>query len=528
MIENREILRMIRRLSLLAIIFCVGFSNTAYSAQNEELNSRRSIVRKPTVAPLLLKKELIRVQPMELAPPLLSNSGLVQNKSIPSVMSRKRLIQYSDVTTKKRPIRHLASTTLPDMLAKQQSEKGFFTLSQYLDKIVDNSTTIANGGYDAQVDILQNALLQNRYAFDVSFQAFVGANQSPTTNEGLGTTLGGRFGIGAKKTLYDGSRSYTMDMHRTLSERVSKYRVLSAKQNARLLGIEMYLQMLELQSRQKYMVKYKEIVESLYQATMSKYEKGVSDNAYVHLNAEMDKVTLEKLATNLAYDLYKSEIAFKQAANLSSNQKYILDWPHVKINTIALESLQQKAIENSSRIAEADAVFRFKKGEIMSAKGAEDWKIDFDSFAGAGYSNTKSETGNSTSQGLNWSVGLSAIYPLMHGANDLEVERKTVEALKEKNNLLQAEREVILRVNTLYANNEREARETQLLMVQKELAERQSKIARSRYENGLDPYSVYAISMKRVFEIEEELIAVQSRQTRNMYELQLFTGGLDQ
>jgi len=312
-----------------------------------------------------------------------------------------------------------------------------------------------------------------------------------------------------------------------LLDRLGKMKQLSAKEQVKLFGIELYLRLLELQGRKNYMVRYQDIGDKLYQMTMQKHQNGVSDNAYDQINAKIDKIELEKMMLGLQYDLYSATVAFKQAGAISPTEEVTLEWPEVELPGYSAEELQKVAIEKSRQVEIADATFRLKTGDILTEKGNDDWRVNLNGFAGVGYSKTTTNVTNSNSTGGNWLVSLDAIHPLYNNGIDLGIEKKMVEALREKNNLRLAQQNIVLRVNKLFTDSEREKQMLKLLSVQKELMERHLKISKYRFEGGLDPYISYAASMKKMIELEEDILATKIRQKRNLYELHLLTGGLD-
>lgn len=480
-------------------IILVATAVSLLGAQNSLFKSRNKIARDP------VKQETQIDYGSESLPPL----SVENREKIPPIPSK--------------PFRNTVDTSLPAL----QLKEGSLTLPSYLDLIVQDSTSISNGEYDAKIDQLQNLMDQSRYDFDVTFQTFVRGSQLPTPTEGMGTTLEGRMGIQADKLLYDGNQNYYRKENTTLLDRLGKMKKLSAKEQVRLFGIELYLRLLELQGRKNYMVRYQDISDKLYQMTMQKYQNGVSDNAYDQINAKIDKIALEKIMLGLQYDLYSATVAFKQAGQISPTEEVTLEWPQIDLPEYSAEELQKKAIETSRQVEIADAVFRLKTGDILTEKGKDDWQVNLNGFAGAGYAKTTTNVTTSTSRGGNWLVSLKATHPLYSNIIDLGIEKKMVEALREKNNLRLAQQNVVLRVNKLFTDSEREKQMLKLLSVQKELLERHLKISKYRFEGGLDPYIAYAASMKKMIEVEEEILVTKIRQKRNLYELHLLTGDLD-
>lgn len=468
-------------------------------AQSSLFKSRNKIAREPLNQPI---------------------HGDYGNGSLPPLLTENPV---KTSTLESRSFRNTVDTSLPAL----QLKEGSLTLPSYLDLIVQDSTNISNGEYDAKIGELQNLMDQSRYDFDITFQTYVRGSQLPTPTEGMGTTLEGRMGIQADKLLYDGNQNYYRKENTTLLDRLGKMKKLSAKEQVKLYGIELYLRLLELQGRKNYMTRYQEIGDKLYQMTMQKYQNGVSDNAYDQINAKIDKIALEKIMLGLQYDLYSATVAFKQAGQISPTEEVTLVWPEIDVPEYSAEDLQKKAIEQSRQVEIADAVFRLKTGDILTEKGKDDWQVNLNGFAGAGYSKTTTNVTTSNSTGGNWLISLKATHPLYNNSIDLGIEKKMVEALREKNNLRLAQQNVVLRVNKLFTDSEREKQMLKLLSVQKELMERHLKISKYRFEGGLDPYIAYAASMKKMIEVEEEILVTKIRQKRNLYELHLLTGDLD-
>jgi hypothetical protein len=160
---------------------------------------------------------------------------------------------------------------------------------------------------------------------------------------------------------------------------------------------------------------------------------------------------------------------------------------------------------------------------VQGERGKNEWEVNFNGFAGAGYSNTATNLTSSKSTGPNWIVSLQATHPINPHNLDLAVEKKMVEALREKSNLTLTQEAIVARVNKLFVECKRENQMLQLLSVQKELMERHLKITKYRLEGGLEPYSSYAGSMKKMIEVEEEILSGRIRQARNRFELQLLS-----
>lgn len=489
------------------LLIVVGMMLLLTAAESYALNSRNTIVRKPILSDTV-QNTADAAKDNLLSPPAL----LVSPDQAVAALPLKNSLRHAIVTA-------------PTNFATSQAD---LTLPTYIDLILQDNFNVLNGNYEAKLDQLQNLLDQSRYDFDLSFQALLSANQLPTPTEGMGTTLTGRIGFQANKRLYDGSRHYYMNENVSLNERLAKFKKLSAKDQVALYGAELYLQLLELQGRKNYMQRYQELTDKLYHMTMQKVENGVNDNVYDQINVKIDKLAFEKLVLGLKFDLYNATVSFKQAANMTTNEELVLAWPHITPLVDSVETLQKKAMEINPQIEVADLLFRLKKGEILTEEGRNDWLVNLNTFAGVGYSNTVTNITDSASRGINWAVTLQAAYPLDTGNQHLAVEKKMVEALKEKNNRSILQHNTVLRVNKLYIENERETQMLQLLSVQKEIVERQLKIARYRFEGGVDPYASYAAAMKRMIEVEEGILSAKIRQVRNIFELRILTGGSEQ
>lgn len=489
------------------LLLAVGMMLLLSAVESHAITSRNTIVRKP-ILPDTVQSAAESAKGNLLSPPALLLSPDKGVATLPSKNSLRNVI-----------------VATPTNFASSQ---GDLTLPTYIDLILQDNFNVLNGNYEAKLDQLQNLMDQSRYDFDLSFQALLSANQLPTPTEGMGTTLTGRIGFQANKLLYDGSRHYYMNENVSLNERLAKFKKLSAKDQVTLYGAELYLQLLELQGRKNYMQRYQDLTDKFYRMTMQKVESGVSDNVYDQINVKIDKLAFEKLVLGLQFDLYNATISFKQAANMRTNEELILAWPHITPPVDSVEVLQKKAMEKNPQVEVADLLFRLKQGEILTEEGRNDWLVNLNSFAGVGYSNTVTDITDSASQGMNWAVTLQAAYPLDTGNKHLAVEKKMVEALKEKNNRSILQHNTILRVNKLFIESERETQMLQLLSVQKEIVERQLKIARYRFEGGVDPYAAYAAAMKRMIEVEEGILSAKIRQARNVFELRILTGGSEQ
>jgi len=491
----------------LPLLIVMGMTLLLSVAESHAITSRNTIVRKPILSDTVhntaeaAKSNLL--SPPELLVP--------HDKSIATFPFKKSLRNVIVVT--------------PTVFAVSQAD---LTLPTYIDLILQDNFNVSNGNYDAKLDQLQNLMDQSRYDFDLSFQALLSANQLPTPTEGMGTTLTGRIGFQANKLLYDGNLHYYRNENVSLNERLAKFKKLSTKDQVALYGTELYLQLLELQGRKNYMQQYQELTDKLYRMTMQKVENGVNDNVYDQINVKIDKLAFEKLVLGLKFDLYNATVSFKQAANMRTNEEPVLAWPHITPPVDSVETLQKKAMEKNPQVEVADLLFRLKQGEILTEEGRNDWLVNLNTFAGVGYSNTVTDITDSASQGVNWAVTLQAAYPLDTGNKHLAVEKKMVEALKEKNNRSILQHNTILRVNKLFSECERETQMLQLLSVQKEIVERQLKIARYRFEGGVDPYASYAVAMKRMIEVEEGILSAKIRQARHVFELRILTGGSEQ
>jgi len=485
-----------------AVLIMIAMTATLYGDQQSAFESRKSIVREiPPLSDLKSKKTITRSLP---PPP-------------PLIVSPPKVAQQERVSEPIQPKYAFRTDRIDENLS----------LNHYIEKVLREGVSVSSGEFESRIEQLRRQLQQSRYDFVVTYQAYLSASQLPTGTEGMGTTMNARTGIQASKILYDGNRRYFLDESSNLTERFSKYKKLSVREQTALYGADLYVRVLELQKRSAFIQKYQELDNVVYEMALQKYQRGISDNAYNEINAKMDKIALEKLAAGLQYDLHNATVAFKQAADIASEHDIALEWPTLEMPAEPVEILQQKALENNYQIGYADTLFRMKKGEVVSEMGRNDWQVDFNAFAGVGYSNTETSLSNSTAQGINWIVSLQAAYPLNPVVTELETERKMVEALKEKNNVILARQNMVQRINKLYTECLRENRMLKMMEVQKGLAERHLKITRYRLEGGLEPYSSYAASMKKIIEIEEDILSAQIRQVRNRFELQLLTGDLD-
>jgi len=487
----------------IVILMIFGMAMTLYAVEGSEVFKRRNTLqRESTEIPPMHNKHPVERRNILLSPP-----PLVSSTAVPKIEVEKSVSSVASVD---------APVTRSDFAAT-------LNLNEYIGLVLHDGSDRSNGSYDAKLQELQGLIDQSRYDFILSFQALVSASQLPTPTEGLGTTLSGRAGIQANKILYDGNRHFYLNEHTTLIERFAKVKKLSIQEQMKLYSAELYLRLLELQGRKNYLKKYQDLNDNVYRMTMQKHEHGVNDNAYNQINAKIDQLALEKLVLGLQYDLYSATVSFKQAANMVPNRDIALDWPNIDMPTASVEMLQQSAIEKNSQVKLADTLFRLKKGEVQGERGKNEWEVNFNGFAGAGYSNTATNLTTSKSTGPNWIVSLQATHPINPHNLDLAVEKKMVEALREKSNLTLTQEAIVARVNKLFVECKRENQMLQLLSVQKELMERHLKITKYRLEGGLEPYSSYAASMKKMIEVEEEILSGQIRQARNRFELQLLS-----
>ncbi len=487
------------------VMIVMGMAVVLLGNDEIELKSRNTLFKDPM--------GVVRIE---------SKKGIERGNIPPPLLEKK-----ADISPKVKleELKSLQSSV--DIYIPKSNLQENLTLKQYTSMILQEGIDRSNGQYDAKLEELQNLMDQSRYDFVFSFLSFVSASQLPTATEGMGLTYNGRAGIQATKIVYDGKKNFYLNENSTLIERFSKFKKLSSKKQMMLYGTELYLRLLELQGRKDYIKKYQDINDNVYHITMQKYEHGVNDNAYDQINAKIDKLALEKLALNLHYDLYTATVSFKQAANMVPNGEIFLAWPKIETPSESVELLQKRALEKNYQVELADTLFRIRKGDVLREKGEDDWQIGFDGFAGVGYSNTATNLTNSTTQGANWIATVQASHPIHSSSMDLSLEKKMVTALKEKNNLLLAKQDMVQRVSKLFVECEREKQMLQLLLVQKELIERHLKITKFRLEGGLEPYTSYATSMKKMIEIEENILSSQVRQARNTFELQLLTGDMD-
>ena len=486
---------------IIFILFCIA--TTLYSVEISEVMKPRNTLQRESVevSTIRNKRSIERKNVLLPLPPLVASTAAVK-------------IELDSVAS------FIHSVDSPHT-SSELGEK--LNLSDYIALVLHDGSDRSNGGYDAKLQELQGLIDQSRYDFILSFQAFVSANQLPTYTEGMGTTMSIRTGVIATKLLYDGSRNFYLNENKTLIERFSKVKKISIKEQMRLYSAELYLHLLELQGRKNYLKKYQDLNDNVYRMTMQKHEHGVDNNAYNQINAKIDQLALEKLALGLQYDLYSATVSFKQAANIAPNHDISLDWPTINMPTGSVEMLQRSAIDKNSQVKLAETLLGLKKVEVQSEKGKKDWEVNFNGFAGIGYANTVTTVSASQASGANWIVSLQATHPINPHQVDLAIEKKMVEALKEKSNITLAQEAIVGRVNKLFVECERESQLLQLLSVQKELMDRHLKITKYRLEGGLEPYSSYATSMKKMIEVEEEVLSGQIRQARNRFELQLLS-----
>ncbi|MDD5717329.1 MAG: TolC family protein [Sulfuricurvum sp.] len=511
-----------------AFVLSIVLSSVLLGEETFSFTSRSSIVRDSLTSRVAIERTSV-----PLRNSIMKDSDVAPLANTIRATSKKRLLPPPALASQKsnllkeglrRSVTRISPRQTADFIVTSGDS---ITLPQYVSLVVSKNKNFTSGDYEADLSRLEGLISQSRYDLTLAFQGLVAASQLPTPTEGMGTTFTGRMGIQANKLLYDGGRHYVMNEHTTLIERFSKFRRLSAKDQATLYGAELYFHLLELQERKHYIKQYQDVTDQLYQNTVHKVERGVSDNVYELINVKMDKLGIEKLALGLDYDLHNALLAFKQAAYLSSTQDFSLAWPNISAPDASVEELQRRAIEKSAQIEMADVQFRLKKGDVLAEQSQNDWRVDLNAFGGVGYSNTITNITNSNSQGINWLVTLQAVHPLNPAHTDLAVERKTVEALNEKNNLAVARQNMALRISRLFSDTEREDQFLNLLLMQKELAERHLKIVKYRYEGGLEPYLAYAASVKKNIEIDEDILASKTRRARNAFEMQILTRGLD-
>jgi len=381
-----------------------------------------------------------------------------------------------------------------------------FTLQIYLSKLLEEDLQYKNRSLDSKVILLNSLIEQNRYNPDVylggEFQAQKTLDFSRFDSQIEMEAIGK---VHLNMHLYDAQRSHFVGLRKELFKELSSLEVIDAKEQLQLLGIGIYIELLQIQRTIKQynvLLKYQHNITDIAVIRSSKGLGGIYDKT----QAQNDLINIQLRLSDLKESLIQKEYIFRQAINLESGAPIILQDIQYKELTSSLVSLQHTAIENNARLHVREKQYELSRSDIETEADRRGLGVDWVSHLGYGHAEQYASPYRSR-DGEDWLAMLSIKYPLYERDDiAMQVQEKKIKALQSKNSVEIEKRALNRTINRLYNALQKHLIKHQLYTQQKEVLLERTTITYNRFKEALETYKPYSDSLRDMARSDESYI----------------------
>jgi outer membrane protein TolC len=351
----------------------------------------------------------------------------------------------------------------------QNISSNIFTLQMYLSKLLEEDLQYKNRNLNSKVVLLTSLIEQNRYNPDIYLGGEVQAQKTldfSRTDSHIELEAVGKIHLNMR--LYDAQRSHLMGTRKKLFEELSSLEIIDAKEELQLLGIGIYVELLQIQRTIKQyniLLKYQHNITDIAVTRASRGLGGIYDKT----QAQNDLINIQLRLSDLKELLIQKEYLFRQAINLESGAPIILQDIQYKELTDSLVSLQHTAIENNARLHVKEKQYELSRSDIKTEADRRGLGVDWASHLGYGHTEQYDSPYRSR-DGEDWLAMLSLKYPLYERDDiTMQVQDKKIKALQSKNSLEIERRALSRTINRLYNALQKHLIQHQLYTQQKEV-----------------------------------------------------------
>ncbi len=399
-----------------------------------------------------------------------------------------------------------------------------FTLESYINKLLKEDLEFKNTNLESKVILLNSLIEQNRYNPDIYLSGDIQAQKTLDMSRFRPSPeFQALAKINFNMRLYDAQRSNYMNSRKDIFKKLSSLKIIDAKTQLQLLGVEIYTDLLQIQQtikRYNILLKYQLDITDIALKRASKGLGGIYDKT----QAENDLINIKLRLSDLKELLIQKEYIFRQSINLESGAPIkLLKIKYKKFST-SLMQLQEKALANNSLLHVLKKQYELSQNDVVTEADRDGISIDWTSHYGFGHAK-QIDSPYRTNDGDDWSVLLSMKYPLYERDDiAMQVQEKKIKALQAKNTLEIQTRTLSRTINRLYNALEKHNIKNRLYAKQKEVLLERSTISYNRFKEALETYKSYSDSLRDMAISDESYILNNILVDRTTLEIYILSG----
>ncbi len=411
------------------------------------------------------------------------------------------------------------------ILFAQQAQNSY-TLHTYLERLLKEDIDYKNKTLESKVLLLSSLLEQSRYNPDIFLDATARQEKQLDVLRGneVQTNIGANINFNMR--LYDAQKKLYTRQRTDLFNALSDLKILDAKEQLQLLGVQLYVNLYKMQQTIKAYNKLLYYQEKITQIATDRSAKGLGD-IYDRTQAINDLINIKLRLADLKERFIQTEYAFRQSINLDSGAPVVLqpinyaDLPH------SLKKLQHDALAYNIGLKLKTKEFEMAQSDLALSEKSDGLSVDFTSHYGYGY--TKEPVYipgfDDNTHGDTWSAGLSVKYPL-YAQNKTEIltQESKVRALQARNRIELQKKELSRTINRLYNAWEKYMLKNELYQEQKNVLQERIEITYNRYKEALESYKPYSDALRDMALSEESYINNRLSADETVLDLYILTG----
>ncbi len=437
------------------------------------------------------------------------------------VIKKNKVAQFQTA-----PLRQTEDSFIQNVMQhshKKSSHVYKLTLQEYLKRLLQKDYGLKSKSYDAKIKRLEAILEQSRYEWQIYFNA--AARYAKFIDYSLITDkeLTVNAGINIDKRLFD--RDYPLVARiRYLKEQLAKVDFLNAKEQLSLLGVAIYSEALLAWELKSIYEKEYFNQKRFYNLIKERGRVGVASRVDV-IDAKNDLLELRKDLLKKIYDYTYSDHLLRSSIELNISKRVELENIGFALETKDLPTLYKEAYLHNSTIRRMRLLYGLKKAKVVSSEKSMLPIIDFHGALFYEYKKDFSLIPHQKAKGLNYSGAVSVKIPLIGGdACKLHKQKVKIEALKQKNRLLDTIKKSAQQIYKLYNENKRLQKHLDIVQQQIALMYKKLQIVRKRYIEGLSVYRDFNDALKNYLHYIEEKATIKTAMIRNSAQLLILIG----
>lgn len=399
-----------------------------------------------------------------------------------------------------------------------------YTLPSYLSRLIQADLRYKEQTLDAKVILLRSLIEQSRYdpnlylQGDIYAENMVDLSKIDPVPEAQAVAK-----INLDMRLYDAQRGQITSERDTLFRQLSEQRLIDAKQQLQLMGIEIYADLMKIQktiAQYNILLKYQQRITKMAISRASKGLGGIYDKT----QAQNDLINIQLRLTDLKELLIQKEFLFRQSIDSDSTGTIILEEIQYDKISRPLQELQHAVLEKNAKLNLLKKQYELSASDIETEASRKGLSVDLRSHFGFGHVE-QLDTPNLADDDQDWHVGLTLKYPLYERGNiDLSVEREQVRALQAKNRVNIEKRTLTRTVNRLFNSIQRYEIKDELYTRQKEVLLERTTTTYNRFKEALETYKPYSDSLRDMARSDEAFIQNALELDIATLQLQILTG----